>query len=134
MKIIKIIYLSVLSLCLLTPPLYAREAIAIVVSKKNPIQNLTLDEATQIFMGNQATWKDGIKIFVVTRKSNLKIRSEFESGLFGGRAMASKPDFKTYSIGSEEGMKNFVANTPEAIGYIYKKNVDNSVKVIFILH
>ncbi|HLD74370.1 MAG TPA: hypothetical protein VJB34_05665, partial [Bdellovibrionota bacterium] len=64
---------------------------------------------------------------------NLKIRKEFEASLFGGRRTAGKQNFKTYSIGSEEGMKNFIANTPEAIGYIYKKNMNNSVKAVFIL-
>ncbi len=133
MKIKKIFYLSLISLCLVSAPLYAQEAIAIIVSKKNPVQNLTPTEVTQFFSGAQATWKDGNKVFVVTRKANLKIKKEFENRLFGGRYTASKPDFKTYSIGSEEGMKNFIANTPEAIGYMYKKNVDSSVKAVLIL-
>src|SRR3989338_10377931 len=115
MKITKTIYAMVVSFCLLAPPLYAQDAIAIVVNKKNSVQNLTADEVTQIFSGTKTEWKDGNKIFVVTRKTNLKIRKEFEGTFFGGRHMASTPSFKTYSIGSEEGMKNFVANTPEAI-------------------
>ena len=123
----------VVSFCLLAPPLYAQDAIAIVVNKKNSVQNLTADEVAHIFSGTKTEWKDGSRIFVVTRKTNLKIRKEFEASLFGGRRTAGKQNFKTYSIGSEEGMKNFIANTPEAIGYIYKKNMNNSVKAVFIL-
>src|SRR3989338_3265332 len=115
MKIKKLFCLSFAALCLVSTPLYAQDAIAIVVNKKNTVQNLTADEVTQIFSGTKTEWKDGDKIFVVTRKTNLKIRKEFEGTFFGGRHMASTPSFKTYSIGSEEGMKNFVANTPEAI-------------------
>ena len=115
------------------------EPIAVIVNKSNPAVGLTETELARIYRGSKVYWKDGSKIIVINRPIDSDIRWRFYN-----RALHTSPSTKFYHnptpipfkptvVVSDLSTKRFVAYIPSAIGYIFARNIDNSVKVVRIL-
>ncbi|BAL80725.1 PstS family phosphate ABC transporter substrate-binding protein [Caldisericum exile] len=109
----------------------ALDALSIVVNPANPITNLTRDQVIDIFTGKITNWKDlGWKdapIVVVSRDTS--------SGTYGAFMELALPKDakitdKAIYQSSNQTVKNTVATTEGAIGYIGLGYVDSSVKPV----
>ena len=119
------------------------QALAIVVNRANPVENLSSAELRKIFMGTRGHWPNGRRITVAMldygqpeRKAILRqvyrmdedaFHEHFLKEVYRGDVFASP---KTLS--SPVVMRKFVFNAPGAIGYLRASDVDDSVKVLHI--
>ncbi|MEO0123100.1 MAG: phosphate ABC transporter substrate-binding protein [candidate division WOR-3 bacterium] len=110
----------------------AIDGIAIVVHPSNPIKNLTHDELKDIFAGKITNWKEvggpDKKIYAVTREEGSGTRGAFEELIMHGTAISDACLVQD----SNGAIREIVANTPQAIGYISAGLVDNRVKALSI--
>jgi ABC-type phosphate transport system substrate-binding protein len=131
-----------------TAPLVAQQvppgpALAIIVHRSNPVDNLTFGQLRRIFMLDTQTWPQGRKITVVLREHGQPERadavrmvcglseSEYEKHVLL-RTFQGSVNIGPRSIQSASGMLNFVYSAPGAIGYVNAGEVNASVKVLRI--
>ena len=96
---------------------------------------------SDIFLGKAATLPSGDPITPIEQKDSSPVREEFHSKVTNKsssqlRAYWSKQIFSGKGKPPKEvddslAVKQFVITTPNAIGYIDKSAVDDSVKVVF---
>jgi ABC-type phosphate transport system substrate-binding protein len=117
--------------------------LAIVMGADSATDNVTSAELVKIFRGEKGHTADGKKIVVVMRQPGSPERAAALDGIYG----MSEQEFKTYFLqatftgavasapktqNSVDGLKAYLAKTPGAIGYVFAKDVDASVKVVKI--
>jgi ABC-type phosphate transport system substrate-binding protein len=116
----------------------------VVVSKSNNIGPLSLEEVRKIFVGEKGSWPGGKRITVlmfaldqperaVILRQVLKMNESdytkyFLQAAFTGRIQAAPKD-----LSSAAQMKARLAANPNAIGYLNKQDVDDSVRVLLKL-
>jgi phosphate transport system substrate-binding protein len=110
----------------------ARDAIAIIINPKNPIQDLSLDQIRQVFSGKIKSWKElgGVShpIVLVTREEGSGTREAFQKFVMG------KEDISLEALvqDSNGAVRQVVASNPNAIGYISLGLVNDQVKALKI--
>jgi ABC-type phosphate transport system substrate-binding protein len=120
----------------------ASAEVVAVVAAKNPVSILTKNQIEDIFLGKMTRFPDGRQVLPVDQVENSPARNAFylkfadktpaqikafwSKIIFTGRGQPP-PDV---SNGTE--VKKFIAKHPAAIGYIERKLVDDSVKVLHI--
>ena len=114
----------------------ARDGIAVIVHKSNPIQALSKEQIRNIYLGRITNWKElggaEMPITVVNKASG---RSTLE--LFAGFMNLEPADIKANIVigENEQGIKT-VANSPGAIGYVsigtaeYSERAGTALKLI----
>ena len=117
--------------------------IVVIVNKANPIAELSLVQLRQIYRGEMTRWPGGRKIVPLNRGNEAEIRSLFTEKVMGKSVMQMsrywiEMRLKTglnppKVLGSSEAVKMFVSRVPNAVGYIYAGEVDDSIKVVFRL-
>lgn len=101
----------------------AADAVAIVVNPINSASDLTLEDIGNIFaIGSNDTWT------VINREEGSGTREVFEKKVMSGIEVASNTEF----LPSNGAVKQKVASTANAIGYISLGYVDLSVKALTI--
>ncbi len=118
-------------------------ALAFIVNKSNPVDNLSHQDLRRIFLGERSHWPNGRKISLVMQEQG---REEREVALRLVYHM-SESDYDRYILqaaftgsvqsgprllSSASGVRKFVSFVPGAIGYVYADETDDSVKVIKI--
>jgi ABC-type phosphate transport system substrate-binding protein len=113
------------------------DAIAIIVHKSNPTEELSFRELRRIFMLERQTWRHGRKITVVLRESGQPERAEAIRLI----CEMSEQDYDRHlllqtlrgtitqgprEIRTAEAMIRFIFNAPGAIGYV-PANADASL-------
>lgn len=125
------------------PSAASSPALAIVVHRSNPVENLTFRELRRVFMLDTQTWPHGRKITVVLREKGQPERADAIRIVCGlsERDYERHILFRTFqgsvgvgprSIQSAAAMLRFVASAPGAIGHVNADEVDASVKVLRI--
>jgi len=120
------------------------EEIDVVVAKSNPVGPLSREEARRIFMGEKSSWPGGKRITVLMfapgqRERAIVLRDLFKmnesdytkyflQAAFAGRVQAPPKD-----LPSAVQVKARLAANPNAIGYLDKHDVDDSVRVLLKL-
>ena len=139
----KYIILTLLSMLLAgTGPAYGGE-IAIIVNKDNTIEDISFRELAMIFKMEKKFWGDGSPIYLVTRGSRSpekevvlktvykmdeqELKKFYLAKIYQGVA----PSFPKV-IASNQSMKAFVQQVPNAVGYIDAAYADDNVKVLKI--
>src|SRR3954469_6697473 len=118
-------------------------ALAIVVHRSNPIEDLSLSELRRIFMLDTQTWPHGRKITVVLRDKGQPERTDAIRLICGlsERDYEKHILFRTFqgsvnigprAIQSAPAMLRFVFSAPGAIGYVNAGEVDGTVKLLRI--
>jgi phosphate transport system substrate-binding protein len=108
----------------------ARDGVAIIVNKANPVENLTLEQLGKIYLGTIKNWKDvggpDAAITLISRDPSSGTY-EFMTGkvLLGGKFAAS-----TKLLASTQAVADEVASDPNAIGYIGVGYESAAIKVI----
>ena len=139
----KYIILTLLSMLFAgTGPAYGGE-IAIIVNKDNAVEDVSFTDLVRIFKMEKKIWDDGSQIYLVTRGS---LSPEKEAVLKTVYKMDEQelkkfwlvkiyqgtvPSFPKV-IASNQSMKAFVQQVPNAVGYIDAAYADDSVKVLKI--
>ena len=125
-------WISALTLSMVS--LSAQAELVIIVYKDNPATKIYLAQVAQFYLGGSSLFAP------VELAENSPARNEFYKKvldkdaaqvqaiwsklLFTGKAKAPK-EFKT-----DAEVKKFVSTTPNAMGYIEKSSVDDTVKVV----
>lgn len=120
------------------------EEIDVVVSKSNEVGPLSREEVRRIFMGEKSSWPGGKHIAVLMfapgqRERAIVLRDLFKmnesdytkyflQAAFTGRVQAPPKD-----LPSAAQVKARLAANPNAIGYLDKHDVDDSVRVLLKL-
>ncbi|MBN1279160.1 MAG: phosphate ABC transporter substrate-binding protein [Chlorobiaceae bacterium] len=111
----------------------ALDGIAMVVHPGNPVKNLTKAQIAAIYTGRFTNWKEvggpNAKIVVIQRESNSGTQEAFKELVMGKTAQISK-DAETQA--SNGAIKNRVASTRSAIGFLGLGFVDRSVKPVAV--
>lgn len=116
---------------------HAYAEVVVVVGAKNPSTSLTADQVSQIFLGKSTTHTP-----IDLAESNT-LRSEFYKKATGKdaaqvKAVWSKLVFTGKAtmpkeVGSSADVKRILSTDPNAIGYIEKSALDNSVKAVLTI-
>ncbi|MCX6998581.1 MAG: phosphate ABC transporter substrate-binding protein [Kiritimatiellaeota bacterium] len=113
----------------LTSVIVARDGIALVVHPANPVTNLALAQAREIFAGTLSNWKDAggadQPITVVSREAGSGTRSSFEK-LIGVSKLS--PDAIVQD--SSGTIRETVINDQRAIGYLSHGLVNDKIKML----
>ncbi len=144
-EIARIILSLGLILAVLMPaptPLWATE-IAVIVHKDNPVQDISLDHLQEICRAEKQFWDGGEKIYLLLRESGSQEKTIMLKTVYRMEEMELKKFWLTKlfreeissfpkTLGSNEAVKRFVAQVPNAIGFIDGQYVDDTVKVLTI--
>jgi ABC-type phosphate transport system substrate-binding protein len=124
-------------------PAALADAIAIIVHRSNPTEDLSFRELRRIFMLERQTWRHGRKITVVLRESGQPERAEAIRLICG----MSEQDYDRHlllqtlrgtitqgprEIRTAEAMIRFIFNAPGAIGYVPANAEASLTKVLRI--
>jgi len=120
-----------------------KESLAIIVNRENPLENLSMAELRNVFLGGRSHWPNGRRITLVMmepgqperetlvrdvcRMSESDLRRRYLQGLLTGEVLVSPK-----TLASPVGVRKFVFNVPGGIGYLRPEDVDDTVKVIRI--
>ena len=95
-----------------------------------------------IFTGEDTSWPTGANILALNQSVTSEARVQFNREVLGATPKASfkqhyyhSPSmhlFKPKERASDDSVKRFVRRNKKSIGYVYMKNVDDSVKVLTI--
>lgn len=121
----------------LVGPAFAGDLVVIVHADRDV--RLTREDVAQIYLKRRRFWKNGEAIVPLNRDSVSPARQAFVRHVFGGdtgrlAVYWNRQYFRGVlppaTLASDEAMKRFVANEPQAIGYIPVELVDASVRVV----
>ncbi len=108
----------------------AKDGIAIIVHRDNPVTSLTLEEVRAIYAGNIRNWNevggDDREIVVIGRDSASGTREYFSEEVMGG------DDFYPGQLekNSNGAVAQTVRQTPSAIGYVGLGYLDETIGVV----
>lgn len=121
----------------------ANADIAIVVNENSPLNSITIKEAKRIFLGITKKLPDGSNIEIVdhvdtsslkkdfyitlTNKSVAQINSRWAGLVFSGQGIPPK------QTKGNQGVKRWLQENPNGIGYIDSQHLDGSVKNILTI-
>jgi phosphate transport system substrate-binding protein len=110
----------------------AKDAIAIILHPKNPVQDLSLNQIREVFAGKIKSWDKlggaSHPIILVTREEGSGTREAFQKFMMG------KEDIGLEALvqDSNGAVRQVVASNPNAIGYISLGLVNNQIKALKI--
>lgn len=124
-------------------PVPGGEPLAVIVNRKNPVQDLTLEDLRKLCRGETKAWPSGGNVTVAMRDRNQPeavavVRQIYQ---MSDNAFARLLAQKTGSDEVEEVPKElatarhvcrFVFNVPGAIGFVRASEVESSVKCIHV--
>jgi phosphate transport system substrate-binding protein len=112
--------------------LIAMDGIAVIVNRDNPITDLTLDQIRMIFTGEITNWQalggPDKRIYPVTREEGSGTRSAFEEMVMHNSAISDACLVQD----SNGALREIVANSPAAIGYISAGLIDERIRAVAI--
>jgi len=96
----------------------AYDGIAVIVHPSNPINDLSVQQVRDIFAGNITNWSEvggvDLPIVIVNRDEASGTRSAFATAVMGGERF----EVNSVVLPGTGQVREVVARTPEAIGYI----------------
>jgi ABC-type phosphate transport system substrate-binding protein len=114
--------------------------IVIVVAHENKLESLSRAELENIYLGKMNTLPDGQSVEPVDQQENSHIRHQFYRDfikrtstqmkmhwsklIFSGRGQPPR------TVPGDKAMAEFVAEHPNAIGYLSTDQVDNRLRVV----
>jgi phosphate transport system substrate-binding protein len=108
----------------------AKDAIAVIVNPKNPIDDLSMDQVRSVFSGKVTNWKElgGLPhpIVLVNREEGSGTRESFQ------KFVMEKEEISLDSLvqNTNGAIRQVVSNDPNAIGYLSLGLVSDQVKAL----
>lgn len=116
------------------------EAIAVIVHKDSAVDVLAKDDLRPIFQTKKTEWDNGKSILPFNMPDDNSVRQGFDSAVLGldpDRVARYWVDRKIRggarppkTVPSAQRVISYVGRVPNAIGYVYVSEVDDSVKVV----
>ena len=122
----------------------AAAELVVIVSAKNPLASLRVDQVADIFLGQVGRFPDGGDAVAldlgigsaqrdefyakVTAKSPAQVKAYWSKMIFTGRGQPPR------EASSSAAIRKLVADNPALISYIDRSALDLSVKPVLILH
>lgn len=110
----------------------ALDGLAVVVHPANKVKELSTVQLRDIYLGKITNWKElggpDVKITVISRDTNSGTYETFEKLVMDKKKMAEGIEY----VGSNGGMRQRIASTKGAIGYVGLGFVDKKVKALKI--
>lgn len=116
----------------------ARDAIAVIVNRENPVDHLTLDQLSKIYRGEINNWSEvggeDRVIVRLSRETNSGTHVYFLESVIRKGSKEDKTIFSadTLLLPSSEGIISEVRDNPNAIGYDGLGYVTDEVKILGI--
>ena len=122
----------------------ALDAIALIVNRQNPVRELTMEQARDVFAGRIRNWKElggpNRRITPITREEGSGTRASFEEKVMaadmpkGKDGKASPAAFAADALvqDSNGAVREVVADDPAAIGYISSGLIDERVAAVLL--
>jgi len=108
----------------------ALDGLPIIVHPSNPVQNLTVKQIREIFLGKITNWKKlggpDMKIVIISRDTNSGTFETFHKLVMKKKKIGKKCEY----VGSNGAVKARIQNTAGAIGYAGLGFVDKTVKAL----
>ncbi len=114
--------------------------LVIIVHPSNPLTEISVDDVQKMYLGKKKTFPDGKKAIPgdqptgtesrrlfsdrIIGRSEAKLKSYWSRLIFTGKGMPPEV------IGRDVVIKKWVAQQPQAMGFIMRSEVDDSVKVL----
>ena len=125
------------------PRVNPTQALAIVVNRSNPIDNMSFGELRKIFLGERNHWSNGHRVAIAMLdygqpERRTVLRSIYRMDEKGYQDYLLREMFQgdvfvvPKTLASPTIVRKFVFNAPGAIGYMRASDVDDSVKVVRI--
>ncbi|NOX76615.1 MAG: phosphate ABC transporter substrate-binding protein [Gammaproteobacteria bacterium] len=127
------------ALLLASATVFADEVV-IIVHPSNPLTEISTDDVKKIYLGKKKFFPGGGNVIPgeqpsnteshkffydsIIGKSETELRSYWSRRIFSGKGTPPKV------IGYDRIVKERVASTPLAMGYIMRSEIDNTVKVL----
>lgn len=115
---------------------------AIVVNPENPNHKIALEELRKIFLGKKINWDSGKKIKIAALKEG-DLHKEFlqevlnmnavQFSLVWKKKLFTGKNTQLRLFKDDEEIKEYVKSEPNAIGYMWTKNADESVRKLSIV-
>jgi ABC-type phosphate transport system substrate-binding protein len=134
--------------CLASCLLAARQIVASeidvkVIAHPTRAKVLTKEDARAIYLKQKMFWNDGEPIIAINQEAGSEARELFSRGVFGqgSRRLAAywnqryfeAGEFPPPTLASEAAVVRFVAENPNAIGYVIAPEVGDLVAVVLVL-
>lgn len=117
----------------------ALDGLPILVHPGNPVNNLTVEQARKIYLGEITNWKQvggqDLKIVKISRDTNSGTYETFKEKVMDykdaeGNKVKGKMTADTEYVGSNGAVRSRVQSTPAAIGYAGIGFIDDTVKAV----
>ena len=132
--------LALTGLLLPGAPAMAQHAPVVIANKSVSIDHIDAGQATQIFLRQVQKWPDGMPIEPVDIKEGSPLRTEFYAKVTGrtpgqlraywARQAFTGMGFPPREVATAEDVARAVRAQPGGIGYIDRKDADDSTKVL----
>lgn len=118
--------------------------IVVVVAKKSPITKLTHAQVKSLYLGETKFVAPGQSVELRDRDRTSEIFKEFYAGLvsmtpkqvtvhWSRKVFTGEAPPPTRDMGEDASVIEALKSKPEAINYIYEKNVNRDVRVVYSL-
>lgn len=115
-----------------TPAVLATNVVGVIVHADSPLARLSTTELATLFLGRYLEWEElragHGRITPVCQETGTAARRLFEERILGGLPTSSA----AVMVPHDRGVLEYVAQHPEAIGYLSTACVDERVKVIAV--
>lgn len=129
-----------LALTLAFKPVYAD--VVIVVARDNPLTSLDRAELVDIYLGRLSRFPNGGRAIPIDQREGTAARDEFYSDYLGQSPAQIKAHWSKLiftgrgqpprSLPDGPAMVEFVAENPEAIGYVDEQHINSDVRIVSI--
>lgn len=119
----------------------AQAEVVVVMSSKSPVDSLSKDQVSQIFLAKSNSLPGGAQATPIDQDEGAKTREEFYKKVTGRDAAQLKSYWsqlmftgkaqRPKHVAGDDAVKKAVAASPGTIGYIDAGAQDASVKVVF---
>lgn len=125
-------------------PLTANAEVAVVVHPNNPSNSISADQATRIFLGKESIMPDGNSVVPIDQAAGSPSRNEFYSKVvnktpmqlnaYWSRLIFTGKGQPPKAVEDNDDVLDRVGEDPNLIGYLNSSTVDDTVKVILLVH
>ncbi len=140
----KRIIVTIITACLLMPGFAFGQNILVVVNKKNPLQSLTKQQLTDLYMGRTHYFPVGGAVLKMDAAGSSDLRARFYQSLVGmslpeinaywARLMFSGRATPPMQMNSSQDIAKLVSENPNALGYILEGDENAKIKTVFVIH
>ncbi len=143
MKIFFRAFSALVLLSLLATTTVVQAEIVIITNKATSLHGITLAEVGKLYLGKSKSFSNGERASVADYSPGAEIRQRFykktlqmsdsEVSRYWAKRKFTRKLKPPKIISGDDAMKQWVASSPNTLGYIDGKLLDNSVKVLLII-